>query len=244
MYIRILHAYYMCIVQYMYSMCMCTHIVRVPGHHSSVQRSELRATGRRGARVLCPLVCKWDSFRLCWSERGRGAKCRPHPVHDGITSTVCILQHTSVDRIARMAYHLVLGALLAKADIKGAYHLVPVQPDNRLLFEVESLWWCLIAIRPVLSIQGFHSSCRWLGCRQGVTNIDNYLNDYMIVAPPASHCCELYLSRWCKRNVRLSVLHWPPESSWGSNHMPDIPWHWGQHCGKRLWLPGEKLLRC
>ena len=39
----------------------------------------------------------------------------------------------SADRVARAAYHLGPGALMAKADIKVVYRLVPVHPEDRRL---------------------------------------------------------------------------------------------------------------
>jgi hypothetical protein len=51
-------------------------------------------------------------------------------VNDGINPELCSFTYTSVDRVARAAYHLGPGALMAKADIKAAYRLVPVHPEE------------------------------------------------------------------------------------------------------------------
>ena len=51
-------------------------------------------------------------------------------VNEGICPALCTLTYTSVDRIARAAQSLGLGALLAKTDVKSAYRLVPVHPED------------------------------------------------------------------------------------------------------------------
>ena len=54
-------------------------------------------------------------------------------VNDGIDSELCSLQYTSVERVARVAQQWGPHALLAKVNIKSAYRLVPVHPDDRPL---------------------------------------------------------------------------------------------------------------
>ena len=58
-------------------------------------------------------------------------------MNDGIDLALCTLPYTSVDKIIWVANRVGTGALLAKADIKSAYRLVPVHPDDRLLLGVE-----------------------------------------------------------------------------------------------------------
>ena len=49
-----------------------------------------------------------------------------HSVNDFISKELCSLSYISVDDIARTILHLGKGSLLAKADIKEAYRMVPV----------------------------------------------------------------------------------------------------------------------
>jgi hypothetical protein len=58
-------------------------------------------------------------------------------VNDGVRSDLCSLHYTSVLRVATAAMRLGKGALLAKLDIKSAYRLVPVHPNDRHLLVVE-----------------------------------------------------------------------------------------------------------
>ena len=57
-------------------------------------------------------------------------------VNDGISPSLCTLQYTSVERVARAVQTLGPGALLAKVDVKSAYRLIPVHPDDRPLLGV------------------------------------------------------------------------------------------------------------
>ena len=47
-------------------------------------------------------------------------------VNDGIDPILCTLSYTTVDDIAVALVSLGSGALLAKVNIKSAYHLIPV----------------------------------------------------------------------------------------------------------------------
>ena len=57
-------------------------------------------------------------------------------VNDGISSELYSLQYTSIDKVAQALRAYGRGALLAKAGIKSAYHLIPVHPDDRHLLSV------------------------------------------------------------------------------------------------------------
>ena len=58
-------------------------------------------------------------------------------VKDGIASEWCSLRYMTVEEVAAAAQRLGTGALLAKLDIKYAYRLLPVHPDDRRLLGVE-----------------------------------------------------------------------------------------------------------
>ena len=54
-------------------------------------------------------------------------------VNDGIDPQVCSIRYTTVDKVAKAAGKLGIGALVAKLDVRSAYRLVPVHPDDRQL---------------------------------------------------------------------------------------------------------------
>ena len=97
-------------------------------------------------------LIKDDSFSDCAS------------VNDGINSSLCTLQYTSVERekVAREAHRMGSRTLLANADIKLAYRLVPVHPDDRHM-ERGMLCGHQVAVQPTFITRGFHSSGRCPG---------------------------------------------------------------------------------
>jgi hypothetical protein len=111
-------------------------------------------------------------------------------VNDGIDPARCTLHYTSVEAVARVAHKAGRGALLAKADIKSAYRLVPV---HRLLLGVEwqghhyldgMLPFGLRSTSKVLTAVA--DALEWCIRGRGVAGIDHYLDDFIIVAPPMS----------------------------------------------------------
>jgi hypothetical protein len=56
-----------------------------------------------------------------------------HSVNDGIDPELCSLKYTRVEEVANAVMQLGRGAELAKADVKAAYRIVPVHPQDRYL---------------------------------------------------------------------------------------------------------------
>ena len=54
-------------------------------------------------------------------------------VNDGIDKDSCSLSYTSVDTITSIVVKWGQGAELAKMDVREAYRMVPVHPDDRCL---------------------------------------------------------------------------------------------------------------
>lgn len=51
-------------------------------------------------------------------------------VNDGIPEQLCSVCYTSLDEAVAIVKHCRAGAWMAKADIKSAFHLLPVHPNN------------------------------------------------------------------------------------------------------------------
>ena len=58
-------------------------------------------------------------------------------MNDGIDSELCALSYISVEDVAKTILALGRGALMAKVDIRNAYRLMPMHPDERLLLGME-----------------------------------------------------------------------------------------------------------
>ena len=59
----------------------------------------------------------------------------PHgaSINDATDAKLCSLQYTSVNRAANITQWFGPDVLLAKVDIRAAYHLIPVHPNDQLL---------------------------------------------------------------------------------------------------------------
>ena len=79
---------------------------------------------------------------------------------------------------------------MTKADIKQAYRIVPVHPEDRHLLAVQ--WDNRVIVDKVLPF-GLRSApliftaiaeaLQWIMCKRGVQHIAHYLDDFIIVGP-------------------------------------------------------------
>ena len=123
-------------------------------------------------------------------------------VNDGIQPQLCSLKYTSVEVVAAAAQRLGKGTLLAKLDIKSAYRLVPVHPQDRCLLGVE--WKGAIYVDGVLPF-GLRSApkiftavadaLQWVMLNNGITMVDHYLDDFITMGPAGSEVCGQNLGR-------------------------------------------------
>ena len=129
-------------------------------------------------------------------------------VNDGIDPDLCSMAYTTVEEVAGQAARLGKGALLAKIDIESAYRLIPVHPQDRALQGM--MWEGAIYVDPMLPF-GLRSAPKifnavadalhWHLRRLGIAHIFHYLDDYIILAPPNSPLCQVWmdiLDRECR----------------------------------------------
>ena len=122
-------------------------------------------------------------------------------VNDAIDSALCSLSYTSVDQVANAAMQLGKGALLAKIDIKSAYRLIPVHPNDRQYLGM--LWEDNLYIDAMLPF-GLRSAPKiftavadaleWCIAQRGVESIYHYLDDFLVMGHPGSSVCQEYLN--------------------------------------------------
>ena len=60
---------------------------------------------------------------------------------DGIEAELCSLKYTSVEEAVKRCHELGRGTWLTKLDVKAAYRIVPVHPQDRHLLGMESYMW-------------------------------------------------------------------------------------------------------
>ena len=117
-------------------------------------------------------------------------------VNDGIDPEICSLRDTSVNKVARAAGSLGIGALIAKLDIQSAYRLVPVHPDDRHLLGFQ--WQGTRFVDGMLPF-GLRSAPKifnavadaleWIARQRGLLELDHYLDDFVTIGPPGSSAC-------------------------------------------------------
>lgn len=117
-------------------------------------------------------------------------------VNDGISPDLCSLHYLKVDEVARRLLKLGPGALMAKLDIRSAYRMVPVHPDDRWLLGMQ--WQGLIYVDAALPF-GLRSAPKifnavadaleWIVRRCGVSDVWHYLDDFFLCGPATSEVC-------------------------------------------------------
>ena len=119
-----------------------------------------------------------------------------HSVYDGIDPALCSLSYTSVDDAAAEISAMGRGTLLAKLDIKNAYHIVPVHPEDRPLLGTK--WQDKIFIDAVLPFglrsapkifNAIADALEWIFARSGIYPTHHYLDDFIFFGHPGTNQC-------------------------------------------------------
>ena len=106
------------------------------------------------------------------------------------------MSYVSVDDVATKVVGAGRGALMAKFDLKSAYRHVPVHPDDRWLLGMEldgrlfvhtTLPFGLLSAPMIFNVVA--EALAHVIRERGVKNLDHYLDDFSLVAPPASSVC-------------------------------------------------------
>ena len=119
-----------------------------------------------------------------------------HSVNDGISESLCSLRYPSVHDGARMARALGKGALLAKLDLKNAYRIIPVHPDDRWLLGVRWQGQTLLdaalpfGLRSAPKLFTAVADCLlWIMQANGIQLALHYLDDFLFIGKPDSPQC-------------------------------------------------------
>ena len=143
---------------------------------------------------------------------------RERSVIDGVDAVLCSLVYNTVDRVAEAAACLEIGALLAKVDIKSAYRLIPVHPEDRPLQATR--WSDQIYVDPMLPVA---DALHWYLGHRGITHLFHYLDDFIVLAPPQSPCCQQDLSTLLEVCGELGVYTHRGTQDRRPGNQPGIP---------------------
>ena len=80
--------------------------------------------------ILKGATGKWRLILDLSSPEGASVNC-------GIDKELCSLKYATVDQATESVVRLGRGTLMAKIDIKAAYRLVPVHPEDRWLLGMQ-----------------------------------------------------------------------------------------------------------
>ena len=111
-------------------------------------------------------------------------------VKDAIKQERCSLSYTRVENVVVRLLELGPGALMAKLDVKSAYRIVPVHPDDCHLLGMK--WNDQVFVEAALPF-GLHSAPKifnaladgveWIAKQQGAGDLWHYLDDFIGCTP-------------------------------------------------------------
>ena len=120
-----------------------------------------------------------------------------HSVNDAISKEGCSFSYTSVDDVAEA----IMGTgKLAKMDIKQAYRIVPIHPQDRLLLGMR--WEEAIYIDKTLPFglrsaplifSALADALMWIMQKKGANPVFHYVDDFITVGHPLAPQCEANL---------------------------------------------------
>ena len=118
-------------------------------------------------------------------------------VNDHLRRESTHVAYSSVDDTAHLMYSLGRGALMAKLDIREAYRIVPIHPDDRRFLGVTwrdhvyvdcQLPFGLASAPAIFSALG--EALEWILRQRGVRGIVHYIDDFLLLGAPASPECQ------------------------------------------------------
>jgi len=135
---------------------------------------------------------------LSWPRAG-------HSINDGIDPDAARVTYSRFDNVIEKIVHTGKGTLLAKVDIKSAFRLLPVHPDDfRLLgFTFDGYYFydmCMpFGCRSSCAIfERFAKFLNWCvsnDCLEG-SGVDHYLDDFILYGKPQTSLCQDLLNRF------------------------------------------------
>ena len=110
-------------------------------------------------------------------------------INDGISPEWSSVSYVSIDHLSCLVLEAGKGAVLVKADIKEAYRMLPIHPDDQNLLGVQ--WEGECYTDGALPF-GLHSApkifsavadaLQWILTKKGIKNLLHYLNDFIFVS--------------------------------------------------------------
>lgn len=137
-------------------------------------------------------------------------------VNDGIDDGICSVSYTSFDKVAQLIFKLGKGALMAKRDIKSAFRLLPIHPDDFKLLgiKVDGEYFIDKMLPMGLSLscalfEKFSTFIQWLIIYQtNIDSLEHYLDDFLFAGEKGSKTCltliQAFSSTWDEIGVHIA----------------------------------------
>ena len=133
-------------------------------------------------------------------------------VNDGISEAHCSLSYVSVEDAVKAIIERGRGARLVKIDVRDAYRVLPVHPDDRWLLGMR--WEDALYVDSTLPFglrsapkifTGVADAVEWMAKREGVESVLHYLDDYLVVGRPESPECDHLVHMLTSLFIRLGL---------------------------------------
>ena len=117
-----------------------------------------------------------------------------HSVNNGISQSLC---SCGLDEAVYIVLNLCRGARISKVDLKSAYRVITIHPDDTPLLGVrwnsnlllhKALPFGLISVPKIFL--AFADALAWVALQLGVDTQIHYLDDFFIAGPPGSPLCD------------------------------------------------------
>ena len=125
---------------------------------------------------------KWRLIVNLFSPAGAG-------INDGISAECSSVSYVSIDHLSSLVTSTGRGAFLVKADIKEAYRVLSIHPEDQALLEV--CWEGNIYTDRALSFglrlapkifSAVANALQWIVVNKGVRNLLHYLDDFIFIS--------------------------------------------------------------
>ena len=122
-------------------------------------------------------------------------------INDNIRRQHTHVAYSSVEDAAHLMQHFGTNALLAKIDVKEAYRIIPILPDDRPFLGLHwngqvyidcQLPFGLASAPAIFSAVG--EALEWVLRQRGVRAVVHYLDDFLFVGSPGTDQCQQALS--------------------------------------------------
>ena len=133
-------------------------------------------------------------------------------VNAGIEPELCSLNYLRLDEVIQQIARIGRNTQLAKMDIESAYRMVPVHPGDRHLLAVQWKGRIFFDTRLPFGLRSapkifsaVADALQWVFCRQGVTWVAHYLDDFITMGPPGGRECQSNIDLMLVACRRLGV---------------------------------------